>query len=659
MSVPLLSVQELSVEFRTRSGTVRALEHVSFDLLPGEMLGIVGESGSGKSVTALAVTGLLHAAARITGGRALFGGQDLLRLGQGALNRLRGAEMSIVFQDPRAALNPIRPVGQQIADVIARHDPGPAAAIRERMLATLRQMRIPDPERRAGAFPFELSGGMCQRIGIAMALACSPRLLIADEPTTGLDVTTQATIMDLFRDAVRARGAGSVLITHDLALASEYCDRILVMHAGQVVEDAPVAGLFAHPRHPYTVGLLRSVPSSVESIDALMPVGGSPPDLRRAALPLQRALRAPPAPLRCPRPAPGSRCARPPRGLPPAMGGTAAVSAPVLDARGLRKAFALSGGWRLFRPVHRPRIVAVDGVDLTIHPGEAVGLVGESGCGKSTLARLISRLIEPDEGELLLDGQPIHPIRPGAFAASPQRRRIQMVFQDPAESLNPRFSVFDAIADPAKQLLPGEGRATLRARVEHAADQVGLPRELFPRYPHQLSGGQKARVGIARAMVVEPRLLVLDEPTGALDVSVQAVVLKLLARLRRQEGVAQLFVSHDLDVVRLLCDRVLVMYLGKVVESGPAGQIFHAPRHPYTRALLSAIPRLPGQPRGTPERLPGEPRSPVDPDPRACRLHGRCPRGTDFCATHPPELREVAPGQMARCHFPLEADEPA
>ena len=326
---------------------------------------------------------------------------------------------------------------------------------------------------------------------------------------------------------------------------------------------------------------------------------------------------------------------------------TGLLSVPVLQARGLRKTFLLPGRRRLF---------AVDGVDLTIHPGEAVGLVGESGCGKSTLARLISRLIEPDAGEMWLDGVPIHGMRPGAFASSAQRRLIQMVFQDPTESLNPRFSVLDAISDPVRQLLPAERGAALRARVARAAAQVGLPMEMFPRYPHQLSGGQKARVGIARAIVVEPRLLVLDEPTSALDVSVQAVVLKLLMQLRREAGVAQFFVSHDLNVVRLLCDRIVVLYLGQIVESGPAAQVFRAPRHPYTRALLSAIPRLPGRARAAPERLAGEPRSPVDPDPHACRLHGRCPREAARCATEAPELNEVAPGRLARCHFPLEAD---
>ncbi len=330
---------------------------------------------------------------------------------------------------------------------------------------------------------------------------------------------------------------------------------------------------------------------------------------------------------------------------------------PVLEVRELGKTFRIAKGGGLHLPWRRPadsRLLAVDAVNLHIMPGEALGLVGESGCGKSTLARLVSRLIEPDSGEILLDGEAVQSIPAARFAISPQRRQVQMVFQDPTESLNPRFSVFDAIADPVRQLLPGQDAARVRQRVERAAAQVGLPRELFPRYPHQLSGGQKARVGIARAMAVEPRLLVLDEPTSALDVSVQAVVLKLLMQLRREAGVALLFVSHDLNVVRLLCDRIAVMYLGRVVETGPAGQVFNAPRHPYTRALLSAIPRLPGAARVARERLDGEPRSPIDPDPRACRLAGRCPFEAPLCTQGAPELLEVAPGQSVRCHFPLD-----
>ncbi|MBV8664782.1 MAG: ABC transporter ATP-binding protein, partial [Hyphomicrobiales bacterium] len=634
----LLSVSDLSLEFQTRSGVVRALGGVGFEARAGEILGLVGESGSGKSATAHAILGLLGASARVTSGKAEFLGRDLLRLKPAELDAIRGRDAAIVFQSASAALNPVRTVGAQIADVIARHAPAPAAIVRAKTLEALRAMRIADPERRIGAFPHELSGGMRQRIGIAVALACKPQLLIADEPTTGLDVTTQAVVMDLIRDQVRQRGLGVVLITHDLALAWRVCNRIAVMHAGQIVETAARDELFARPRHPCSAALLASLPANAGSLDELggatpSPLageGGAPEGRRGRMLCIRLGMRGRAigrvlgenenAPVW----AEPRLTARPlirPFGPPSPARGEG-----VLMASGLTKTF----------PAGRGRLYAVEGVDLAIAPGEAVGLVGESGCGKSTLARLIARLIDFDRGELKLDGAPIGGISVSRFAASPERARVQMAFQDPAASLNPRFTAFEAIADPVRVLLRPPSRAALAARVFAAAEQVGLASALLSRLPHQLSGGEKARVGLARAMAVEPRLLILDEPTAALDVSVQAMVLQLLARLRREAGVALLFVSHDLHAVRLLCDRVLVMYNGQIVETGPADAVFAAPRHPYMRALVSAMPRIGVVDDG--ERLHGEPPSPVDPDPRACRFAGRCPAAQERCANEPPPL---------------------
>jgi peptide/nickel transport system ATP-binding protein len=607
----LLDVVDLSVEF----GALRVLAGVSFALRAGEILGIVGESGAGKTVTAHAIFGLLGPTARVTSGRADFDGRDLLALRRGEIDAIRGRDAAIVFQNPSAALNPIRSVGAQIADVLARHLPAPPDLIRRQTIEALRRVRIADPERLSRALPFELSGGMRQRVGIAIALACAPRLLIADEPTTGLDVIAQGAIMGLIGDMARKRNMGVILITHDLALASRYCDSIAVMHAGHVVEAGPSEALFSHPRHPYTVRHLRSAPANVDSIEALE---SEPPDWLRAA-------------------AEPNDWTRSDRRL--------------LEADGLVKTYPMRRGGR------RSRLHAVDDVDLTIRPGEAVGLVGESGCGKSTLARLVSRLIAPDGGALRFEGASIDATSIGRFAASSERRQIQMVFQDPANSLNPHFSAFEAIADPVRVLVRPKSRAELERRVAAAADQAGLPKPLLSRLPHQLSGGEKARVGIARAMAVEPKLLILDEPTSSLDVSTQAMVLKLLSKLRREAGVALLFVSHDLDVVRLVCDRVMVMVLGKIVETGPVKSVFAAPLHPYTRALISAVPRI-GRRQEAAHRLDGEPLSPVDPDPGACRLHGRCPVERDICAIEPPRLRALAPGREARCHFPLALSTP-
>ena len=539
----LLDVEGLRVSFATRHGPVDALHGIGFTLDRGETLGIVGESGSGKSVTSLAVMRLLDRAGRITGGRVMFDGRDITAAGYGDLRRLRGSAMSMIFQNPRVALNPIRTVQDQIADVLRAHGSLSAAAARGRVLDLLRAVLIRDPERRLDAYPHELSGGMCQRIMIAMAIACEPALLIADEPTTGLDVTTQKTVMELLARITAERGMALILITHDLGLAARYCDRIAVMEQGLVVEEGRTAALFQAPRHPYTKRLVAASPTQRSTLADLAP--GAVPAVACALV------HPPGTPL-------------------------------LLDVQAVSKTFdgGSSGGG----------VRAVAAVSFRIPQGGSLGLVGESGSGKSTLSRLVCRLIDPDGGDILFDGEPIGSIPARDFHRAPQRRQIQIVFQDPHDSLNPRHTAFDSIAHPLRRLLGLRDGATLTGRVREAAGRAGLPADLLERFPHQLSGGQKARVGIARAIAPQPRLLVLDEPTAALDVSVQALILQLLDRLRREDGIGLLFVSHDLNVVRMLCDDLVVLEAGRVVEAGGSAAVFAEPQTPYTRALLDAIP---------------------------------------------------------------------
>ena len=536
----LLRVEGLRVSFSTRNGLVTALHGIDFALDAGQTLGIVGESGSGKSVTSLAVMRLLDRAGRIDSGRVLFQGRDITRARHGDLQSLRGAAMSMIFQNPRSALNPIRTVEQQIVDVLRAHRRIPVAAARAQALDLLRAVLIRDPEQRLNAYPAELSGGMCQRVMIAMAIACAPSLLIADEPTTGLDVTTQQAVMDLLAGITAERGMAMILITHDLGLAARYCGGIAVMERGCMVEQGATAALFRTPSHPYTRRLIAASPTRRSTLSDL-----APDNLIVVQQPLKR----------------------------PA--GTGAL----LDLRRVVKTFP--------GPVH-----AVDDVSFSLPPGGSLGLVGESGSGKSTLSRLICRLIDADGGDIIFQGESISAIPANEFHRSPQRREVQIVFQDPHDSLNPRFTAFDSIAHPLRRLERMRDGAALTARVQESASRAGLPADLLERYPHQLSGGQKARVGIARAIAPRPKLLVLDEPTAALDVSIQAVILQLLDRLRREDDLALLFVSHDLNVVRMLCDAIVVLQQGKVVEAGPSAAMFERPQTAYTRSLLDAIPHF-------------------------------------------------------------------
>ncbi|MCK1650058.1 ABC transporter ATP-binding protein [Bradyrhizobium sp. 149] len=570
---PLLDVQDLTVEFTTRRGIVKAVQHVNISVAKGETLAIVGESGSGKSVTSYAVMRILDRAGRIAEGSVMFSGIDVKAASEDQMRDLRGREVSMIFQNPRAALNPIRKVGDQIEDVLRTHVQQAMVSDRgEKAIEALEQVKIARPRERYHVYPFELSGGMCQRVVIALALACNPQLLIADEPTTGLDVTTQKAVMDLIVELTKRKAMSTILITHDLGLAAAYCDRVVVMEKGRVVETAKAADIFANPQHPYTKKLMRATPRLGVSLRDLLPEEEAGPSTASSSAPAESLA------------VPASR------------------KQPLLLIDKLVKEYPRQGATatlgKLFgrKPPVEPDVFrAVDGISFSVGHGESVGLVGESGCGKSTTSMMVMRLLDQTSGLIQFDGEDIGAIAPAGFARLPQRSRIQMVFQDPTDSLNPRFTAVRAIADPIMQLGDIRGRDALRTRCEELATMVGLPHNLLDRFPHQLSGGQKARVGIARAIALHPKLVILDEPTAALDVSVQAVVLNLLQDLKARLGMSYLFVSHDLNVVRLLCDRVIVMRSGRIVEEGSSEQVLSDPQDDYTKELLTAIPHPPLQ----------------------------------------------------------------
>ena len=541
MSAPLLDIAGLQLQFQTLAGPVAALRGASLTMAPGEALGVVGESGSGKTTAALAAIGLLPPEARITAGHIRFAGQDVTHASRAVLRTLRGSAMAMIFQNPRAALNPVRRIGTQIVNVLRAHQNLSRQAARERALELLEAVQFRDPAHQIDAYAHELSGGLCQRAMIAMAIACGPRLLIADEPTTGLDATTQLAVMQLLRRLAAERGMAMLLITHDLGLAATYCDRITVMRDGQTVETAPSHVLFSTPRHAYTRRLVAATPMRDSALEDIV-----------------TAIEGQSLPPRRPQPKIAGR-------------------GDVLEVRNLRKRFGA--------------VNAVDGVSFRLAPGESLGLVGESGSGKSTISRMLCRLLDATEGEIIFNGESISAIPARLFHASPLRRQIQLVFQDATDSLYPRFTAFDSIADPLRRLTPLRGTA-LRQRVEEVAALAGLEVPLLQRRPHQLSGGQKARVGIARAIAVGPSLLVLDEPTAALDVSVQAVILGTLERLKRELGMSYVFISHDLNVVKMMCDRTIVLRAGRVVEEADSRAIFAHPTQDYTRRLLEAVPHL-------------------------------------------------------------------
>ena len=675
----LLSVRNLRMGFasglanglaNTRS-VLPAVDGIDFDLRAGETLALLGESGCGKSATALSLLRLLPAAGRILGGDVCFEGGDLLRLPETEMRAVRGGGMAMIFQEPATSLNPVLTVGRQIGEVLERHLGLAGSAARERCVELLSAVGIADPQRRLDEYPFQLSGGMKQRVMIAVALAGNPRLLVADEPTTALDVTIQAQILDLLRRLQAERGMGMLLITHDLGVVAQMAQRVAVMYAGQIVEEAPRAAFFGAPRHPYTVKLFAALPDLARRGGRLETISGQVPALSAMPAGCRFAERCPHAWARCrdEMPAlhetgndghrvrchlleePGRAVAHVADVADAAMTASIAEArqAPLLQVDDLRVHFPIRRGI-LQRTVGH--VKAVDGISLELARGRTLALVGESGCGKTTVGKAILQLIKPTGGSAQLDGRELTGLSRGVLR--PLRRRMQMIFQDPFASLNPRLSVGEIIGEGMGALGVELVQANKAAAIAVLLQQVGLDAAAATRYPHEFSGGQRQRIAIARALAVQPELIVCDEPTSALDVSVQAQILNLLKALQDDLGLAYLFITHNFAVVEYLAHEVAVMYLGRIVERGSVEEVLRSPQHPYTRALLSAVPspRLAENKSSQPEfiRLAGETPSPAKP-PAGCHFNPRCTQATDLCRERYPETSRVSATHLVRCHL--------
>ncbi|AUV80766.1 glutathione ABC transporter ATP-binding protein [Salinigranum rubrum] len=679
---PLLRVEDLRTEFAVEGGRVVAANDVSFELDRGETMGLVGESGAGKSVTARSLLQLIDSPGQITGGRVVFDGEDLLQRSKEEMQSVRGNRIALIPQDPMTSLNPVLTVGEQIIETITHHQGTSKREARQQAIEAMREVEIPDAESRIDDYPHEFSGGMRQRVLIAIGLSCQPDLIIADEPTTALDVTTQAKILDLLNELQEERGMAVLMITHNLGVVAQTCDHVGVMYAGNLVETAPLRELFRTPRHPYTRGLIDSIPHADVEYDRLPTLDGSMPDLEALPAGCNFAPRCPHATDECRQSGDppletveGSEtkaaCIRASeldlqaREVSEATAGGSNIDRsgdPLFAVDGLKKHFPAGEGFldglTLSRDgglpsIERQSVKAVDGISFDIYEGETVGLVGESGCGKSTVARTALRLLDPTDGEVYFDGQPLHDL--GTSEVRSLRREFQMVFQDPRSSLNPRKSVGKIIGRAMERHDIATGKEK-RERVGDLLERVGLSREAASKYPHEFSGGQQQRVAIAHALAVEPRLIVCDEPVSALDVSVQAQILNLLEDIQAEFGIAYLVISHNIGVVRHICDRVAVMYLGEIVEFGEVPQVFGPPFHPYTESLLSAVPAADPDTRTDRILLEGSVPSPIDP-PSGCRFRTRCPKKIgEVCEQECPSLEAVDgdDGHRIACHLSRE-----
>jgi peptide/nickel transport system ATP-binding protein len=677
--VALLDVKDLRVSFATDDGVVEAVQGLSFSVERGQTLGIVGESGSGKSVATQAIMGLSPAAQ--TSGRAEFEGEDLLTLDEEQMRAVRGARISMIFQDPLTSLHPLYRVGRQIAEAIEAHETISRSDAEERAVELLKMVGIPQPTRRARDYPHQFSGGMRQRAMIAMAIALRPALIIADEPTTALDVTVQAQILELLSELQTEFGTAIILITHDLGVVADFAEELVVMYAGRAMERGSVGAAFTEPHHPYTQGLLESIPIYASRAERLHPIKGNPPSSLRPATTCPFAPRCPhvrsecllrPPALKPVGHSPGhlSACILPSDRLGTQLdvpvreqakaAATAAEPSPseaLLELEDVVKHFLAKGG--AFAGRGGLKVHAVEGVSMKVFKGETLGLVGESGCGKSTLARLMTALLPTTSGRVRFRSRDLTSL--SRREMRPLRRQLQMVFQDPYGSLNPRRRVGSIIGDPFAVHDVSSG-AERKVKVQELMEIVGLSPEHYNRFPAEFSGGQRQRIGIARALALHPELIVCDEPVSALDVSIQAQIVNLLEDLQENFSLTLVFIAHDLSVVRHVSDRVAVMYLGRIAEIGPVEEIYGRARHPYTASLLSAVPLpevgLIGKQR---ERvlLSGGVPSPINP-PSGCRFHPRCPKAQEVCAVEEPDLRHVEDDPTSRlvaCHFPVEPGE--
>lgn len=662
----LLEIKHLKTYFFTSEGVFPAVDDVSFHIDKGETLAIVGESGCGKSVTARSILRIVPSPpGRYVQGEIFFKGKNLLKLSEKKMREIRGRDIAMIFQEPMSSLNPAYRIGDQIMETIKIHGLSSSSNIRQRATDLLKKVGMPDPDRRLNEYPHQLSGGMCQRAMIAMALSCNPQLLIADEPTTALDVTIQAQILELLKQLKRDTGMSIIMITHDLGVVAEVADRVVVMYAGKVVEEAPVVDLFKNPQHPYTEGLLKCLPRVDERYQKLMTIEGYVPGpqnypkgcrFRNRCKYAQEICDEEPCMISCGK---GFYSCHftPDQREEVAVGEGNMIQEslikkkcltdfnnPLVQVDNLVKHYPIWGGI-LNKQIGEVR--AVDGVSFFVKKGETFGLVGESGCGKSTTGRTILMLDRPTKGNVLFHGKDLLMARGKELRA--QRRNMQIVFQDPFDSLNPRMRVGDIISEPLKVHRVGNNKER-EQRVQELLEVVGLPPESRYRFPHEFSGGQRQRIGIARSLALNPQLIICDEPVSALDVSIQAQIINLFVDLQRMYDLTYVFIAHGLNVIHHISDRVGVMYLGKMVEIGESTELFKNPRHPYTEALLSAIPIPDPEKKISPKILEGDVPSPVNP-PSGCRFHTRCPIAAKICKEVEPSLTNDDSDRWIACHL--------